>query len=168
MMPFASEILKNRVCWSIIDDTDSAYSLIKIDFQKWENHLPPESVKLPTATKTLLSSLQASLTKEVSIKENMLQLLKVLLKSYRKACHWNTFLFDLCLVLFQRIWLKVNIVLKLYTVNQINSKKADNAKLQLEEFQSQVAVSSAAKIHKDKFLGFSHAKIIWIIFATGI
>ena len=87
MMPFASEILKNRVCWSIIDDTDSAYSLIKIDFQKRENHLPPESVKLPTATKTLLSSLQASLTKEVSIKENMLQLLKVLLKSYKKACH---------------------------------------------------------------------------------
>ena len=118
MMSFACEILKNLICWSmkifiwkvIIDVTDSAYSLIKIDFQKWENHLPPESAKLPTATKTLLSSLQASMTKNLSIKENMLQLLKVLLKSYMKDCHWNTILFDLCLVLFQRIWLKVNIV----------------------------------------------------------
>lgn len=60
------------------------------------------------------------------------------------------------------------VVHKLCTVNHINSKKADNAKLQLEEFQSQVPVSSTAKIHKDKLLGFSHAKIVWIIFATSI
>ena len=32
---------------------------------KKTNHLPPESVKLPTATKTLLSSHQASLTKKL-------------------------------------------------------------------------------------------------------
>ena len=44
------------------------------------------------------------------------------------------------------------IVDKLYTTNHINSKEADDAKLQLEEF-----ISSAAKIHKDKFLGFSLA-----------
>jgi hypothetical protein len=39
---------------------------------------------------------------------------------------------------------------KLYTANHINSKEADNAKLQLEEF-----ISSTAKTQKDKFLGFS-------------
>ena len=32
------------------------------------------------------------------------------MKSHKKDCHWNTFLFDLCLVLFPRIWLKVKIV----------------------------------------------------------
>ena len=39
------------------------------------------------------------------------------------------------------------VVDRLYTANHINSKEADNAKLQLEEF-----ISSTAKIHKDKFL----------------
>ena len=64
IMPFASEILENLICWlmksfireAIIDEADSAYFLIKIDLQKREIHLPPESVKLPSATKTLLSS----------------------------------------------------------------------------------------------------------------
>ena len=32
------------------------------------------------------------------------------MKSHKKDCHWNTFLFGLCLVLFPRIWLKVKIV----------------------------------------------------------
>ena len=41
-----------------------------------------------------------------------------------------------------------NVVDKLYTANHINSKEADNVKLQMDEF-----ISSTAKIHKDKFLG---------------
>ena len=41
---------------------------------------------------------------------------------------------------------------KIYTANHINSKKADNAKLQLEEF-----ISNTTKIHKDKFLDFRFA-----------
>ena len=53
---------------AIIDEADSGYSLIKTDLQKRENRLPPESVKLPTATKTLLSSIQASLTKKFKFK----------------------------------------------------------------------------------------------------
>ena len=65
MMPFVSEILENLIrrlmkifIWkAVIDETDSTYSLIKIDLQKQVNHLPLESVKLPTATKTLLLSL---------------------------------------------------------------------------------------------------------------
>ena len=65
MMPFVSKLLENLIrCLmkifirkAIIDEADSAYSLIKIDLQKRENHLPPESVKLPTATKTLLLSI---------------------------------------------------------------------------------------------------------------
>ena len=42
------------------------------------------------------------------------------------------------------------VVDKTYMAYHINSKEADNAILQLEEF-----MSSTAKIHKDKFLGFS-------------
>ena len=65
MMPFVSEILENLIrrlmkifIWkAVIDETDSTYSLIKIDLQKQVIHLPLESVKLPTATKTLLLSL---------------------------------------------------------------------------------------------------------------
>ena len=41
-----------------------------------------------------------------------------------------------------------NVVDKLYTANHINSKEADNVKLQMDEF-----ISSTAKIHQDKFLG---------------
>lgn len=65
MIKFVSEILENIIHRlmkifirkTVIDEADSAYSLIKIDLQKRENHLPPELVKLPTVTKTLLSSL---------------------------------------------------------------------------------------------------------------
>jgi hypothetical protein len=84
MMPFVSEILENLIRRlmkifirkAIIDEADSAYSLIKIDLQKRENHLPPELVKLPTATKTLLLSLQASLTKKLKFKGECAALVK--------------------------------------------------------------------------------------------
>ena len=61
MILFVSKILKNLICWLmkifIIDEADPACSLIEIDFQKQENHLPLESVKLPTAIKILLLSI---------------------------------------------------------------------------------------------------------------
>ena len=81
MMPFVPEILEILICRllkiiirkAVIDE---AYSLIKIDFQKQENRLRPESIKLPTATKTLLLSLQASLTKKLKFKEDCVALVK--------------------------------------------------------------------------------------------
>ena len=49
MMPFVSKILENLIRRllkifirkAVIDEADSAYSLIKIDLKKRENHLPP-------------------------------------------------------------------------------------------------------------------------------
>ena len=52
------------------------------------------------------------------------------------------------------------VVHKLCTVNHINSKKADNAKLQLEEFQSQVKFQSQAQLRfiKISFLALAMLK----------
>ena len=83
-MSFLPEILENLICWlmkifiwkAIIDEADPAYSLIKIYLQITENHVPSESVKLPTATKTLLSSLQASFTKKLNFKGECVAIVK--------------------------------------------------------------------------------------------
>ena len=61
---------------TVIDEADTAYSLIKIDLQKRENYLPHELVKLPTASKSSLSSLQASNTKKLKFKGECAALVK--------------------------------------------------------------------------------------------
>ena len=92
------------------DEADSAYSLIKIDLQNERiiYHRNQSSYQLPP--KPCVRPFKPVWERNGSLKENVLKLLKVLLKSYKKGRHWNTFLFDLSLVLFQRIWLKVKIV----------------------------------------------------------
>ena len=168
MMPFISEVLENLIRRLlkifirkvVIDEVDSAYSLIKIDLQKPENHLRPESIKLPTATKTLLSSLQASLTKKLKFKEECVAFVKgiveklqersplkfVFVRSLSSLVPKNMIESKNCSSKFEKV------VDKLYMANHINSKEADGAKLQLEEF-----ISSTAKVHRDQFLGFSLA-----------
>ena len=138
------------------DEADSAYSLIKIDLQKRENHLSPESVKLPTATKTLRSSLQTSLRKKWKFKGECAEIVKgiveklqersplkhLFVRSFSSLVPKNMIESKNCPITFE------NVVDTLYMANHINSKEGDNAKLQLEEF-----ISSTAKIHKDEFLG---------------
>ena len=80
MMPFVSEVLENLICrlrkifvWkAIVDEADAAYSLIKIDFAK-TNHLPPKSVKLPTATKTFPKAFipLSQFDKEISVQKRI-------------------------------------------------------------------------------------------------
>ena len=144
-----------------IDEVYPAYSLIKTDLQKRENDLPPESVKLPTATKTLLSSIQASYTKQLKFKKKCAAIVKgVVEKPQKRLPLKHLFVRSLSSLVPKNMIESKNcsskfekVVDKLYTANHINSEEADNAKLQLEEF-----ISSTAKIHKDKFLEFSLAE----------
>ena len=153
-------MLKIFIRKAVIDEADSAYSLIKIDLKKRENHLPPESIKLPTATKAFLSTLQASLTKKLKFKGECAALVKEIVeKLQEKSPLKYLFVRSLSSIVPKNMIENNNcssnfekVVDRLYTANHINSKEADNAKLQLEEF-----ISSTAKIHKDKFLVFSLA-----------
>ena len=168
MMPFDSKILENLILrlmkifiWkAVTDEADSAYSSIKIDLQKRENHLPSESVNLPTTTKTLLSSLQASLTNKFKFKGEYAAIVKDIVEKLQERSPLK-YLFVRSLSSFvpkNMIESKNNpskfekVVGKLYTAKLVDSKEANNAKLQLQEF-----ISSTANIHKDKFLRVSLA-----------
>lgn len=133
----------NIFIWkAIIDEADPAYSLSKIYLQITENHLPPESVKLPTATKTLFSSLQASFTKKLNFKGECFAIVKGNVeKLWERSPRKHLFVWSLSsLVSMNMIEIKncpskfEKVMDKLYMANQINSKDLENAKLQLEEF----------------------------------
>ena len=91
----------------------------------------------------------------------MLQLLKVLLneKLQEKSPLKHLFVRSLSILVPKNMIeskncpSKFEVVDMLYMADHINSKEADNTKLQLEEF-----MSSTATIHKDNFLGFSLAE----------
>ena len=109
---------------------------------------------LPTATKTLLSSLQASLTKKLKFKGEFAAIVKgIVEKLQERSPLKHLFVRSLSSLVPKNMIESKNcpskfekVVDKLYTANHINSKGLDNAKLHLQEF-----ISSTAKIHKDKF-----------------
>ena len=70
-------LMKIFIWKAIIVKAGSAYSLIKI-------HLPLESVKLPTATKTLFSSFKASLTKKLKFKEECAAVVKGIIEKLQE------------------------------------------------------------------------------------
>ena len=169
MMLFVPEILEGVIRRlmnifirkAVIDEADTAYSLIKVDLNERENYLPKESVKLPTATKALLLSLNASVTKKLKFKEDCAALVKGIVGKLQERCPLKQlFVRSLsslipknmvenknCISKFEKV------VDKLYTFNQINSKEADNAKLQLEMF-----ISDMVTIHQEEFLNFNYAE----------
>ena len=77
-------LMKIFIWKAIIVKAGSAYSLIKIDLPKRETHLPLESVKLPTATKTLFSSFKASLTKKLKFKEECAAVVKGIIEKLQE------------------------------------------------------------------------------------
>ena len=145
---------------AIIDEADSAHSSIKIDLQKWDNHLPQESVNcLPPKPcfrpfKPVWQrnwSLNEFKWKCAAIVEGTVERLQerstlkhLFVRSLYVLAPKNMIESKNCPSKFEKV------VEKLYTENYINLKEADNVKLQLKEF-----ISSKAKFHKDTFLGFS-------------
>ena len=55
---------------AVVDEATSPYKLIKIDLENKENFLPFDSVKLPTATKSLLASSKLYDNKHLSSKKS--------------------------------------------------------------------------------------------------
>ena len=47
------QVMKMFLRAAVLDEASSPYKLIKIDLEKKENYLPFDSVKLPTATKSV-------------------------------------------------------------------------------------------------------------------
>lgn len=94
MMPFVSLALEDIIRLlmkmilrsSVVTEADTAYNLIKIDVSKKENQLPNDSIKLPTATKSSLSSASASHTKKLQFKADCAIMIKELVLKLQERC----------------------------------------------------------------------------------
>ena len=127
---------------------DTLYKLIQLDVGKKENYLPYDSVKLPTATKELLSSSKASETNKLKFKELFSVVLKnTVIKLQERSTLKCGFVYSLpSLVPKYMAGSKVvaiskftKVVKKFYENKYLTFKESDNTKLQYEKFMNHIA-----------------------------
>ena len=140
--------------------------------QKQENHFPLESIKLRTAIKTMLLSLQANLTKKLKFKGECAAIVKSIVEKLQKRL-------PLKHLFVRSLWSLVpknmieskncpskfkHVVDKLFTSNHINSKE-----VVMPNFSwwglSQAQQTFFVKI---SFLVLALLIIVWIIFTASI
>ena len=146
----------------VLDQANSSFKLIKLDLTNSENLLPCELMKLPTATKSLLRSTNLKNEKKRSFLKNAKKMIVVLVQKVQERCPLQ-YQFARCassLSPYNMVSDKKKcvedfdrLVDKLYNLNRILSKHADEAKK--EYFQ---LISSAQNEYKDAFLSFDEKK----------
>ena len=72
---------------SVVNDGVTSHQLIKLDIKK-EGFLPQLAVKLPTASKTLLSTLEISSSKRIKLIDQCISMVKrIVYSNYKKGVH---------------------------------------------------------------------------------
>ena len=139
----------------------SPYKLIQIDLEKKEIFLPFDSVKLPTANKSLLASSKASSTQKLKFKESCSTMLKnIMLEMLERSPLKYILVRSLSslnpknMVNYKADSTKMftRVMDKLYDNKHLSSKESDNAKLQYEEF-----ISDVVSRYQEDFLNFDMA-----------
>ena len=112
MMPFVFGALEE------VAETNTAHELVCIDLNDKENQLLCELNKLPTATKSLLSSTVASDKSKLRFKADCGSILKIARKIAYKVylCPIACFILKRALVSIKKSWLKIY-VLSAYVLN---------------------------------------------------
>ena len=163
VMPFMDEILASIIhrlmkiflLRSVVNDVVTSHQLIKLDITKKEAFLPQLAVKLPTASKALLSTLEISRSIKIKLIYQCVSMVKtiVLKLQERSPLKYLIARCSSCLVPrsivneSESVILQFNkVVDNLFKQQQLKNKEAGEAKLQFEEF-----VTNYVPQHSDKF-----------------
>ena len=72
----------------VVNDGVTSHQLIKLDITKKEGFLPQLPVKLPAASKTLLSTLEISSSKRIKLIDQCVSMVKrIVYSNYKKGVH---------------------------------------------------------------------------------
>ena len=144
---------------SIVNDVVTSDQLVKLDITKKEGFLPQLAVKLPTASKALLSTLEIISSKKLNLIDQCVSMVETILFKLQERCPLKYLIVCCSSCLVPRsivnesegVILQFNkVVDKLFKHQQLNNKEADEAKLQFEEF-----VTNYVSWHSDKFNSFN-------------
>ena len=161
-MPFMDEMLASIIhrlmkiflLRSVVNDVVTSHQLIKLDVTK-KGFLPQLAVKLPTASKALLSTLEISRSIKIKLIYQCVSMVKtiVLKLQERSPLKYLIVRCSSCLVPrsivneSESVILQFNkVVDNLFKQQQLKNKEAGEAKLQFEEF-----VTNYVPQHSDKF-----------------
>ena len=162
VMPFMDEMLASIIhrlmkiflLRSVVNDVVTSHQLIKLDVTK-KGFLPQLAVKLPTASKALLSTLEISRSIKIKLIYQCVSMVKtiVLKLQERSPLKYLIVRCSSCLVPrsivneSESVILQFNkVVDKLFKQQQLKNKEAGEAKLQFKEF-----VTNYVPQHSDKF-----------------
>ena len=165
-MPFMDEILASIIrrlmkiflLRSVVNDLVTSHQLIKLDITK-KGFLPQLAIKLPTASKALLSTLEIISSKKIKLIDQCVSMVKTIVLKLQERCPLKYLIVRCSSCLVPRsivndsesVILQFNkVVDKLFKHQQLKNKEADEAKLQFEEF-----VTNYVPQHSDKFNSFN-------------
>ena len=143
---------------SVVNDVVTSHQLIKLDITK-KGFLPQLAVKLPTASKALLSTLEISSSKKIKLIDQCVSMVKIIVLKLQERSPLKYLIVRCSSCLVPRsivndsesVILQFNkVVDKLFKHQQLKNKEADEAKLQFEEF-----VTNYVPQHSDKFNSFN-------------
>ena len=128
---------------TVVAEANAAYELVRIDLNDKENQLPRELIKLPTATKSLLSSTVARNTSKLGLKADCGSMIKSLILKLQERLPIKFIfvqsLFSLtpgCIIENKKFaMIKFSkLAEKLYDNKQILLKEFDQWRVQFEQF----------------------------------
>ena len=140
---FIKRIMKMFVLPDVIEKANTSYKLIKLDLTKEDTCLPPELIKLGTATNENLKSLHVSNEVKLKFRRDCLRFLKALAQKLqeRSPLKYPFIRKAICLSLIfmvakpEAAKLHFNAVVeKLYSLNWMSEKSAESAKVQYDDF----------------------------------
>ena len=135
-------LMKIFLLRSVVNDVVTSHQLIKLDITK-KGFLPQLAVKLPTASKALLSTLEIISSKKLNLIDQCVSMVETILFKLQERCPLKYLIVCCSSCLVPRsivnesegVILQFNkVVDKLFKHQQLNNKEADEAKLQFEEF----------------------------------
>ena len=136
------QLMKMFLLRSIVNDVVTSDQLVKLDITKKEGFLPQLAVKLPTASKALLSTLEIISSKKLNLIDQCVSMVETILFKLQERCPLKYLIVccSSCLVPRSIVNESESIILhfnkvvdKLFKHQQLNNKEADEAKLQFEE-----------------------------------
>ena len=120
----------------VIEKANTSYKLIKLDLTKEDTCLPPELIKLGTATNENLKSLHVSNEVKLKFRKDCLRFLKALVQKLQKRSLKYFFIRNaICLSPIFMIHFNA-VVEKLYSLNWMSERSAEAAKVQHDDFLS--------------------------------
>ena len=134
-------LMKIFLLRSVVNDVVTSHQLIKLDITK-KGFLPQLAVKLPTASKALLSTLEIISSKKLNLIDQCVSMVETILFKLQERCPLKYLIVCCSSCLVPRsivnesegVILQFNkVVDKLFKHQQLNNKEADEAKLQFEE-----------------------------------